>query len=828
LGKKKKKKSREEKQEKTQEKKQYEVRQEDMNPEKKIFRYLPFIIFLILALIYFAPFLSGRKMMYGSDWLLGGYSKRVWSTHYILEHKEIPMWFPHIFGGCPTVAAFFGDIFSPHTLLFLIFPVHTVWAYLFVTYIFLAGVGLYLFLKEMKLGFYPALFGGLAYMFSGSLISTTYAGHLGRLISVALLPLMLLFVHKGVKRQKFWFFIFFSGITALSFLAGHFQMTYYATGFSIFYFVFLLVGERKNIRAKVLIKIVSFFLIGILILGMLVSISFLPVAKNLSFGARGATKGYEYTTSWSMPTAELIDFIIPDFSGTLNHYWGENYFKLNNEYMGILPLLLLIIGIFFVFKDRRVKFFFFTGLAAMFLALGKNTPIFKLAYYIVPGIKKFRAPSLVFFVMVLCVVVIAAFGMKRLLERKDTKRILITILVFSGFLLILTFVAAVGKDGMVSYLKTHFSYLQLPQGSNKLAAFNENYPFFVKGLSKALIFSVFSFLLIFSFLKGKLKAVYAVSVLLIILLVDQWMVEKRFLTAAPNPHEYYKKDGVISFLNKDKSLYRVFPFQYQRSNDGILFMNDIQSLGGYHPNPLRRYQELTGAGGSVMFTPINLLQYRKLLNILNCKYMIGVPLPEDTTRFDERSRGQIRELRAYYSGFNLVHQGQYAIYENPEDLPRAFFVEDYKVFKSKDDVLSFMKTDAYNPRDVVLLEEEPEITHPDSIIGGSTVLIGYYDANSVEMRVDAKKNGFLVLSENYYPRWHAYVDGKRTKVYIGDYTLRAVPLDKGKHSLIFRYEDASYNTGKVLSIIGFFILLCSFIFQFFQRKNQPQKRAEKK
>jgi len=806
--------------ENVEEKKQYEVLQEDINPKKRIFRYLPFIILLVLALIYFAPFLSGKKMMYGSDWLLGGYSKRVWSTQYILENKEIPMWFPHIFGGCPTVAAFFGDIFSPHTLLFLIFPVHTVWAYLFVTYIFLAGVGIYLFLKEMKLGFYPALFGGLAYMFSGSLISTTYAGHLGRLISVALLPLMLLFINKGVKRQKLHFFVFFSGITALSFLAGHFQMTYYATGIAIFYLIFLVFGERKILKTRGIIKIASFFIVCIVVLTMLVSISFLPVLRNLSFGARGITKGYEYTTSWSMPTAELIDFVIPDFSGTLNHYWGENYFKLNNEYMGILPIILLIIGVFFCFKDRRVKFFFFTGLAAMFLALGKNTAVFKIAYYIIPGIKKFRAPSLIFFVMVLCVTVIAAFGMKRVLERKDNKRILMTILVFMACLLVFTFVAAVGKEGIVSFLKTHFSYMQLSQGSNKLKAFTENYSFFVRGLGKALLFSILSFILILSFVKDKLKAVYVIPVLLLILIIDQWSVEKRFLESSPNPREYYEKDGVISFFEKDESIFRIFPFQYGRSNDGILFMNGIQSLGGYHPNPLRRYQELTGAGESVMFNPENLLRHTRLLDILNCKYVVGVPLPDDTMRFDERSRMQIRQLREYYSKFNRVHQGQYAIYENPKDLTRAFFVEDYRVFDNKDDLLKFMETDEFQPERKVLLERKPDIIHPDTIIGGSEVVIKKYNANTIELDVDAKTEGFLVLSENYYPRFNAYVDGIKRRVYIANYTLRAVAIEKGKHVVVFAYEDSSYTAGKIFSIIGFVILLLSFVFQFIgKRKN---------
>lgn len=800
----------------------------NINAKKnKIFSILPIIIILVLALIYFAPFLSGRKMMYGSDWLLGGYAQRVWSANYILEHKEIPMWLPHLFGGSPTVAGFFGDLLSPHTLLYLIFPVHIVRTYLYIFYIFLAGLGVYLLLKEMKLGILPSTVAAIGYMFSGSLISTTYAGHLARAISVALLPLMLLFVLKGVKRRRFFYFVFLAGIAALSFLGGHFQMTYYAMGLTTFFFIFLILGERKTLKIKGTLKVVSLFVMSLIILGMIVSISFLPVYRNLSFGARGQTKGYEYTTSWSMPTAELIDLFVPEFSGIKEHYWGGNYFKLHSEYFGILPLILLLIGVFFCFKDRNVKFFFFFGVAALFLALGKNTPIFKIAYYVLPAIKKFRAPALIFYLVTFSVTVVAAFGLKRILERKDSKKIIISILLFIGCYLIFGFIAVVGKEGVISFIMSHFSYLGVSQNAAKLKAFTANYPLFIKGIGRALTIVILSIIPILIFLKLRMKAVFLVIVLLIILLFDQWSIEKKYILSNPHPSEYYAKDDVISFLEKDKSLYRVFPLQYQRSNDGVLMINDIQSLGGYHPNPLRRYQELIGAGESVMFTPINLVRFPKLIDILNGKYIVGLPLPGDTMQFDERSRATIRELRQFYLRFKPAQPGLYAIYRNDNCLDRAFFVENYIVLQDEKLLLAFMVSDAFDPQQIVLLEEETDMPHPDTIIGGSSVSIESYSGNRIEINVTAKDRGFLVLSENYHPRWKAYVDGKKSKVYLANYAHRAVSIEAGKHSVVFIYEDVSYKIGKTLCIIGLLILLFSFIFQFLVRKKQTTENTEK-
>ncbi len=592
-------------------------------------------------------------------------------------------------------------------------------------------------------------------------------------------------------------------------------------GLTTFLCIFLIFGERKTLKIKGTLKIVALFVMSVIILGMIVSISFLPVYNNLDSGARGQTKGYEYTTSWSMPTAELIDLFVPEFSGIKTNYWGSNYFKLHNEYFGILPLMLLMIGVFFCFRDKNVKFFFFIGVVAMLLALGKNTPLFQLAYYIVPGIKKFRAPSLIFFIMTFSVILIGAFGLNRILKKKEIKKIILACLLFIGAYSIFALIAVAGKEGVISFITSHFSYLGVSQNAAKLNAFTDNYPLFIKGIGRALIIVVLSIIPILIFLKLRMKAVFLVGGLLIVLLFDQWSIGKKYLISNPHPSEYYGKDEVVSFLNEqDKSIYRVFPLQYQRSNDGILILNDMQSLGGYHPNPLRRYQELIGAGESVMFTPINLVQFPKLINMLNGKFIIGFPLPLDTLQFDERTRISIRKWRIFYSRFKPVHAGVYSIYENRNCLDRAFFVEKFIVIEDKELLLRFLVNDTFNPLEAVLLEEKPDMPYPDTIIGGSTVSIVSYSANKIEIKVNAKNRGFLVLSENYYPRWKAYVDGKKEKVYRANYTLRAVPLNAGEHSVVFAYEDVSYSIGKTLCILGLIILLYSFVFQFFVRKEK--------
>ena len=59
---------------------------------------------------------------------------------------------------------------------------------------------------------------------------------------------------------------------------------------------------------------------------------------------------------------------------------------------------------------------------------------------------------------------------------------------------------------------------------------------------------------------------------------------------------------------------------------------------------------------------------------------------------------------------------------------------------------------------------------------------------------------FLVLSDSYYPGWKVYVDNRRQKLYKADYTLRAVSLSAGEHTVRFVFDPFSFKAGATLSI----------------------------
>ncbi|MDD2889229.1 MAG: YfhO family protein [bacterium] len=795
-------------------------------------------ILLLLPLIFFAPLLSGQKMMGGSDWLLAGYSSRHWLADCIRLYHRPPLWDPLAFGGLPT-----GNSYTLYNLWFNIFPTHIAWTYIFVLGMFLAGLGVYLYLKEIKLSLYSAFLGALIYMGSGSVLSTTSPGHDGKLLATALVPFVFLFLHKGLTKHKFLDFLLAGAIGGIAAVNAHFQLVYYSVIALAFYFIFHLIWQRKENKAKGTFKLISYAFCALLLAAGLLAIQYLPTFAGIGWGARGGERGYKFATSWALPISELWDLITPHFSGLLDNYWGENYFKLDTQYLGILPLILALFTIIFMIKNSYVKFF--TGLAvvAIIFALGGHTLFYHIPYAILPGIKKFRGPAMSFYLVAFSISVLASIGIQNLIEEQNTKakiqkRVPLYLGIMFAIIAVLAIIFSAGKESILEYFKSHFGPIftgeygaQMSQ--YKLQNLYKNYPVFLEGLGKAVFLAALNCVLIFLLYAKKLKLPIGIALVGGLLVFDQWSIEKQFLKIVPHPSEYYAADDMVGTLiseNIPDYSYRVFPLLYDHTTDGYLCIHGIQSVGGYVSNPGERYQKFIGADNSVMFTPPNLVRYKNLLNILNVKYIFSAWLPEDLTPYPENTRQMIENFRMGFLGqwgvdFRDFHNNfiiDYktpdgkAVYRNESALPRALIVHSFEIL-SKTSVLERLKQPDFNPRTTVVLEEQPmkqvsTLQSPDSNIQNSeTVKIDEYTPNKIICTANLAIPGFLVLSENWHPDWKVYVDGKKDKLYVADYILRGVQLDKGAHKIEFVYDSFYFKLGALISLLASLLLIVIII-----------------
>ncbi|HVS21342.1 MAG TPA: YfhO family protein [Pyrinomonadaceae bacterium] len=145
------------------------------------------------------------------------------------------------------------------------------------------------------------------------------------------------------------------------------------------------------------------------------------------------------------------------------------------------------------------------------------------------------------------------------------------------------------------------------------------------------------------------------------------------------------------------------------------------------------------------------------------------------------------------------------IYENARTLPRAWLASDARVL-DESAMLEVIRTgklpdgSKWEPLRTVLVEAAPANFAAATRSEGHAE-ITRYEPNEVDLKTEAGAASILVLSENHYPGWRAYVDGWRVDVMRVDYNLRGVMVPAGKHNVTFAYWPKSVMIGLLISLL---------------------------
>jgi hypothetical protein len=232
---------------------------------------------------------------------------------------------------------------------------------------------------------------------------------------------------------------------------------------------------------------------------------------------------------------------------------------------------------------------------------------------------------------------------------------------------------------------------------------------------------------------------------------------------------------------------RIFPPNFSA------FYN-VQSVDGYDPLYLRRYAELIAAsergkadinppfGFNRIITPHNFNS--KIIDLLGVKYILSLSdiEPENKERLAK-----------------VFQEGETRVYENKQVLPRVFFVDETKFVKSKNEAILEMMREDFDPAKTALVEEENSLgvlsksppRWTNRWTKGKAEVVKYSE-NQVVVQTDNTSGGFLVLTDSFYPIWHARIDGKETSIYRTDFAFRGIIVPAGKHRVEF------YNTLELL------------------------------
>jgi hypothetical protein len=94
--------------------------------------------------------------------------------------------------------------------------------------------------------------------------------------------------------------------------------------------------------------------------------------------------------------------------------------------------------------------------------------------------------------------------------------------------------------------------------------------------------------------------------------------------------------------------------------------------------------------------------------------------------------------------------------------------------------------------------------------GAGHATITHDDSRGVVIDAVAQADGFLLLADLFFPGWTATVDGVETPIYRANVSVRGIALPKGRHTIRFRYESAPFARGLRISTAAIAGLLAWF------------------
>jgi len=445
-------------------------------------------------------------------------------------------------------------------------------------------------------------------------------------------------------------------------------------------------------------------------------------------------------------------------------------------YVGILPLILALFGILFSSAPYRR---FFTGLLILssFYVLGNSSILHGLLYSMVPYIYLARLALRAHFILHFSLAVLAGYGTEHIItllkSESPDQNALMLLRKLSWFALL---VAAI----VLFLLLNSYIAGDLAAKSHVL---NDAVLFVMwLGLSVGVLYAGVKLRLPPA---GLEPLVVAILVLDLFSPINSAMPLKRTFDGAGNmePEQFYKKDQIVDRLLSDKDKYfRVILTPQNVPTYGDAF--SIFTLNGVSPTKLERYFTFRSAG----WLDIN------NLNLLNVKYIAS---EQNVPGWEKAAEG-----------------AKYSLYQNRDYLPRAFFVSSARFVDSDQACLALIHSREFDPKAAIVFVAGTDLS-PAAAAGtpavlaakaghgpASPVTIEKYTPGEIAMRVNATENGYLFLSEVWYPGWKAEIDGQPTPIYRADFLFRAVALSNGEHKVSMVYSPRSFKVGLILTCIG--------------------------
>jgi len=864
------------------------------------------LVFLIISAIYFAPQLSGFLLNQSDQTNYLGMSKEI--IDFRSKYDSEPLWTNSMFGGMPAyqISTKHPNIinsFKNYILKIIPRPIG---------YMFFMMAGFYILLLCFDIKPWVAAIGAVAFGLSSLNILLLETGHNTKVHAISFIPPLIGSIIYAYRKDHFVGGALLSVFLCWHLAANHIQMTYYA----LFLIVAVLIAEfivyLKNGQWQKFIKISSILLIAV-VLGILPNISNLLVTyeygaytirgkseltiqnNNASSESKNNALDNDYIKAYNFSKGEVWSVVIPNVKGgemgylgsnkeamanvkpayrkniaQQMAYWGEQNATGGSIYFGAGVFLLFVLGVFLV-KDNIKWALLAVSLLVMILSWKYSTILDWFIDYM-PLFNKFRDTKMMLILAQIAFPLLAFLFIKEVLRNEINKKHFIY--VASGVLGLLvlfyimpsTWFSFFNRAEIHHFKELSANYQNDPSAISgieniKSELLNARISIFKKDCLRSIFIIILIASLLYLFIVKKIKQTPFLILLGIILLVDIWGVDKRYLNnekqgsqykqwvesnayhnpyqasaadkeilkkeIARNPSLKQKIDNEFAAFKKENKLssrefaiekekiefrelnfatnYRVFSLLNPFNNSRTSYYH--KSIGGYHGAKLKSYQEVI----SSYITN----EYSEIASVLKSQ-----PTNDDIQNLLKNGIPILNMLNTKYIIYNLSAPP----ITNPYHCGNAWFVHNVKIVENADE--EFLSLQSFD-KDIAIVQKKYVEQPPKKIATDSTATIRLlsYMPNHLTYETSTASEQFAVFSEIYYKDgWNAYIDGKKVDYYKANYILRAMNIPSGKHTIEFKFEPETYALGRNLSNIGsalviVFIIMVVFI-EYKKRKSQ--------
>lgn len=696
-----------------------------------------------------------------------------------LRHGRIPLWNPHVFSGTPFLGWAQAGVLYPPNWLDLVLPLPLSINLGIALHVFLAGLFTYLWALQRKLHPAAAVLSGALFMFSGAYFLHVYAGHLSLLYAIAWMPLVLTSVEGWIQTRKRCWIMLGAAATAMQIFAGDMQACFYTAIAAGLLAAFDLVSAKE--RSKALLGFVAMYIVATALGAVQLLASFQAASESVRAGGIS----YRFASMVSFAPENLLTLLAPGFFGDMFTvtYWGQWYLWEMCLFIGISGLSLAVYG---ALCGQRETWRTLLPLIAVLLvlALGSNTPLFRVLYHCIPGFNRFRGSAKFIIEASLFMATLAGAGLDRLLQSPPRHKWFALGLALAGIL-----VGGAALELRATALSTNpengwartMQHVYMTQASDLPAEVYTD-PSSVKQAgafaAKCLFVAATEFLVLSALviLCGvSPKFVYVIGLTAIM----EIFVFARSSRATFDPSST-QSPTLQAFLDRHPGDYRIL---YQRTPNIAMGLGK-EDVWGYAPLTLKRYTEFMaftqGQSPDSANQYLDFSQFHPLHAMLRWRY-------------------------AFVPGTNGDR-----ILTAKSVMPHLQLIQEYRVIHGRDAIFQTMTSPTFDPQQQVILETEP-VPAPTPFPGKGTASVVGSSPGQLTVEADLPHPAILLITDAYSNGWHARpLEGSAQSSYQvlpANYTLQAIPLSTGHHHFQLEYLPAAYQRGKWISFTSIIVFL---------------------